>query len=211
MICGLDKAAVARAEGTDEAAIDTLLTQDGFAEVIAGWQDILDEGSPEFMARLENLCRSALTSALAEWDVGAALSAQRELGQGRDPALTLARRVRARAKRTPAPAFARAAEPPIPWLAFIPGPDPLDALIQRSAAGLRQAVVLEHAIRASAQTADDETPMVAAAGKALALRRVRHTTSPRPIALRDGMHGSGATAVPVSSSIVAGPRRTREP
>jgi hypothetical protein len=200
--CGLDKAAVARAEGTDEAAIDTLLTQDGFAEVIAGWQDTLDEGSPEFMARLENLCRIAL----AEWDVGAALCAQRELGRGR---------VQPQARQTPAPAFARAAEPPAPWLASSPGPDPLDALVQRSAAGLRQAVVLEHAIQAGAQTAAGETTdvaaTVAAAGKALALRRVRHTTSPRLIALRHGVHGSGATAVAVSSAIAAGPRRIRGP
>ena len=67
---GLDKPAVARAEGTDEAAIDALLAQDGFAEVIASWRDILDESSPAFMARLEKLCRIALTNALAEWDVG---------------------------------------------------------------------------------------------------------------------------------------------
>ena len=39
---GLDKPAVARAEGTDEAAIDALLAQDGFAAVIASWDDILD-------------------------------------------------------------------------------------------------------------------------------------------------------------------------
>ena len=77
---GLAKPAVARVERTDEAAIDDLLTQDGFAEVIASWRDILDESSPEFMARLEKLCRIALTNALAEWDVGAALFAQRELG-----------------------------------------------------------------------------------------------------------------------------------
>ena len=62
---GLDKPAVARAEGTDEAAIDALLAQDGFAEVIASWRDILDESSPAFMARLEKLCRLALTNALA--------------------------------------------------------------------------------------------------------------------------------------------------
>ena len=146
---GLDKPAVARAEGTDEAAIDALLAQDGFAEVIASWHDILDESSPEFMARLEKLCRIALTNALAEWDVGAALFAQRELTQGRDPAQTLARRVRAQAKRTPAPP--RAPEPPGPPPLPNPNYDPLDALVQRSASGLRQAVVLEHAIQAGAQ------------------------------------------------------------
>ena len=96
---GLDKPAVARAEGTDEAAIEALLAQDGFAEVIASWHDILDESSPAFMARLEKLCRLALTNALLEWDVGAALFAQRELTQGRDPAQTLAKRVRAQARR----------------------------------------------------------------------------------------------------------------
>ena len=149
---GLAKPAVARAEGTDEAAIDALLAQDGFAEVIASWHDILDESSPEFMARLEKLCRIALTNALAEWDVGAALFAQRELGQGRDPAQTLARRVRAQAKRTPAPP--RAPEPPGPPPLPNPAYDPLDALVQRSAAGLRQAVVLEQAILTGATRHD---------------------------------------------------------
>ena len=82
---GLARPAVARAEGTDEAAIDALLARDGFAELIASWRDILDESSTDFMARREKLCRIALTDALAEWDLGAALFAQRELGQGREP------------------------------------------------------------------------------------------------------------------------------
>ena len=117
---GLAKPAVARAEGTDEAAIEALLAQDGFAEVIASWRDILDESSPEFMARLEKLCRIALTNALAEWDVGTALFAQRELGQGRDPAKTLARRVRAQAKRIAG--AAPRAQPPRPARRLRPTP-----------------------------------------------------------------------------------------
>ena len=209
---GLDKPAVARAEGTDEAAIDALLAQDGFAEVIASWHDILDESSPAFMARLEKLCRLALTNALLEWDVGAALFAQRELTQGRDPAQTLARRVRAQAKRTPAPP--RAPAPPGPPPLPNPGYDPLDALVQRSACGLRQAVVLEQAILTGATRQTGVAATMAAASKALALKRGAGPAAPRPIALRHGQLARPVTAVPVEpapAAMAAGPRRTRAP
>lgn len=205
---GLDKPAVARAEGTDEAAIDALLAQDGFAEVIASWHDILDESSPAFMARLEKLCRIALTNALMEWDVGAALFAQREINQGRDPAQTLAKRVRAQAKRTPAPP--RAPEPPRRPPLPNPNYDPLDALVQRSASGLRQAVVLEQAIQAGAQAGAAAT--MAAARKALALKRgVRPKAVPRPIAPQHGQLPSPVEAVLAEPTVAAGPRRTRAP
>ena len=137
--------------------------------MIASWHDILAESSPAFMARLEKLCRLALTNALLEWDVGAALFAQRELSQGRDPAQTLARRVRAQAKRTPAPP--RAPAPPGPPPLPNPNYDPLDALVQRSARGLRQAVVLEQAIQTGATRQTGVAATMAAARKALALKR----------------------------------------
>ena len=210
---GLDQPAVARAEGTDEAAIEALLAQDGFAEVIASWHDILAESSPAFMARLEKLCRLALTNALLEWDVGAALFAQRELTQGRDPAETLAKRVRAQAQRTPAPP--RAPEPPRPPPLPNPDYDPLDALVQRSACGLRQAVVLEQAILPGAALQTGVAATMAAASKALALKRgVRPKAVPHPIAPRHGQLPSPVTVVPVEpapAAMAGGPRRTRGP
>ena len=153
--------------------------------MIASWHDILDESSPAFMARLEKLCRLALTNALLEWDVGAALFAQRELTQGRDPAQTLARRVRAQAKRTPAPP--RAPAPPGPPPLPNPDYDPLDALVQRSACGLRQAVVLEQAILTGAARQTGVAATMAAARKALALKRGAAPSLPRRARSRCGM------------------------
>ena len=214
---GLTKPAVARAEGTDEAAIDALLAQDGFAEVIASWQDILDESSPEFMARLEKLCRIALTNALAEWDVGAALFAQRELSQGRDPAKTLARRVRAQAKRTPAPP--RAPEPPGPPPLPNPGYDPLDALVQRSASepapGRRARAGDPDRCQAVAEATGVAATM-AAARKALALERAAKPAEARPIELRHGLWCREGSLELVDLAVEATPaaiqpRRTRGP
>ena len=92
---------------------------------------------------------------------------------------------------------------------------PLDALVQRGASGLRQAVVLEQAIQAGAIHLTGVAATKAAARKALALKRgMRPTAAPRPIALRHGPHARAATAVPVEpapAAIAAGPRRTRAP
>ena len=100
-----------------------------------------------------------------------------------------------------------------------PNYDPLDALVQRIASGLRQAVVLEHAIQAGAQAVAEATGVaatMAAARKALALERATKPAEARPIELRHGLwcrEGSlelldaPVEAVPAAIQ----PRRTRGP
>ena len=151
---GLSKAAVARAEGQDEAFVDRLLAEDGFPELIDAWARILEEPSAAFMARIEKLCRIALHNALLAADVGAALFARRELACGRDPARTLMQRIEAQARRRPPAPVAAAARPRA-------GPrsrDPLNAVVARSAAALRGAVVLEHAAQTAAAAPDAPVP-----------------------------------------------------
>ena len=95
-----------------------------------------------------------------------------------------------------------------------PDYDPLDALVQRSASGLRQAVVLEQAILTGATRQTGVAATMAAARKALALKRAAEPAAPRPIPLRDGLLARAATAVPVEpapAAMAAGPRRTRAP
>jgi hypothetical protein len=215
---GLAKPAVARAEGTDESAIDALLAQDGFAEIVASWQEILDESSPEFMARLEGLCRIALTNALSEWDVGAALFARREMNQGRDPARTLAKRVQAQACRSAALPPVREPAPPGPPQPPNPAYDPLDALVARSTAGLRRAVVLENAVLAGAPAQPDpgNRASMAAAQRAPAQKRTATPSQPALIALRHGLFARVDTFEIVEAShgahpVAAEPRRTRAP
>ena len=213
---GLPKPAVARAERTDEAAIDALLARDGFAEAIAAWQAILDESSPDFMARLEKLCRIALHNALMEWDVGAAFFARRELRQGRDPARVLAERVRARAQRPPRPLPPLA---PVAPMGPLPPPDPaydpLDALVRRSEAALHRDVLAEQAVAiTAAQAAGQGT--AAAARQALARKRAAATASRRLIPLRHGLFVCAATGElvepdPAAAEDDAEPRQTRGP
>ena len=140
---GLGPAEVAQTEGAAPAEIEALLAQDGFAELVAAWQELLDEPTPAFLARLEKLCRIALHNALTGADLGAALFCRRELARGRDPVATLLDGVRARARRAPrsppAPPASPAATPPRRNC------DPLDALVRRRTAVLREAVVAEHA------------------------------------------------------------------
>ena len=55
---------------------------------------------------------------------------------------------------------------------------------------------------------------MAAARKALALKRARRAAAPRPIAPERGLLARAATAVPVEpapAAMAAGPRRTRGP
>jgi hypothetical protein len=139
------------------------------------------------------------------------------MNQGRDPARTLARRVRAQAGRTPPPPPVRDAAPPSP-----PRPeadyDPLDALVARSAAGLKQSVVLEQAIQSAATAEPDQgnAALEATAREALALQSA--TASPRPalIALRHGLFARVDTFEIVEAAhgahpVAAEPRRTRAP
>ena len=75
--------------------------------------------------------------------------------------------------------------------------------------------MLEQAIQAGAIRQTGVAAIMAAAKKALALKRgVRPEAVPRPIELRHGPHARPATAVPVEpapAAIAVGPRRTRAP
>jgi hypothetical protein len=99
---GLTPKQVARTEGTDEGAIEGLLAQDGFRELVAAHEEFLAEPPEAAMARLVRLARLALENALsADWDVGAALFVLREHKRGRDAAETVANGVVAASRRAP--------------------------------------------------------------------------------------------------------------
>jgi hypothetical protein len=223
-------AEVARAERADEAAVESLLAEDGFAELVESYKALAELPAEEQTARLVKLARLAIENALADWDMGAALFVLRENAQGRDPAATIAGRVAATARRTtaaPSPPPSTAPPPaqaaPRPPRAY----DPLDALVHRQTAALRRAVVAEHAAReAAAAPAAREAAAptgaaatVAAARKALALKSNAQAPATSPIArlTRRLTAGAGTAALlppgttPAPAPITGLPRRPRAP
>src|SRR5687768_1383500 len=64
LAAGLPKAAVARAERTDEAATDGLLASEAFAELVESYRELIDEPAAAHTARLMGLARMALEQAL---------------------------------------------------------------------------------------------------------------------------------------------------
>jgi hypothetical protein len=90
---------VAHAERRDEAAIQGLLAQDGFRELVASWEALAAKPPEEQTRQLVVLARQAIHNALADWDIGAAFFVLREDERGRDPALTLAKGVVASCRR----------------------------------------------------------------------------------------------------------------
>lgn len=149
---GMTPKEVARAEATDEAAIEGLLAQEDFRELVEADRALLALPVEEQRARLVKLARFALRNALADDHAGAALFVLREEARSRDPAETLAHSVLARSRRlalSTAQAPAAPRRPPAPARRY----DPLDALARRGAASLRRAVVEEHAVQHAAATA----------------------------------------------------------
>ena len=173
---------VARTKGTDEAAVESLLAQDGFRELVAAHEEFLAEPPEAAMARLVRLARLALENALSvDWDVGAALFVLREHKRGRDTAETIAKGVVAASRR----ASRGTTFPPLPAQPAATPPtcerpyEPDRRLIERGAARVRQTVVEEHAIRHAAAKGAMAEPVapppgviatVAAARKALAMK-----------------------------------------
>ena len=109
-------AEVARAEHSDEPAIEGLLARKGFAALVESWRAMAEQPEAEQTARLVKLARIAIENALDDWDMGAAFFVLRENTQGRDPAHTVAKRIVASAKRS------AATTPPTPTVEPPPAP-----------------------------------------------------------------------------------------
>ena len=95
-----------------------------------------------------------------------------------------------------------------------PAYDPLDAMVARSADGLRQAVVLEQAILAGATRQAGVAATTAAARKALALKRRAEGGARTLVGPRRGPHASLTAATTVDATpanLGTLPRRTRGP
>lgn len=204
---GLTPREVARAEAKDEAAIQELLEDASFRELLEGERALLALPVEEQRARLVRLARTALENALCDDHAGAALFVLSEEARGRDPAETLARGVLARSQRqTRPPAASPPPHPPAPRLY-----DPLGALTRRGAAELRRVVVEEHAARHAATVpADTRT----AAQRALALRKTAEAARLAAPAAPPAPCRRDAPAVPAerpSAPITSLPRRPRAP
>ena len=228
LAAGMSVAEVARAEHSDEPAIEGLLARKGFAALVESWRAMAEQPEAEQTARLVKLARIAIENALDDWDMGAAFFVLRENTQGRDPAHTVAKRIVASAKRSAAaaPHPAPTVEPPPAPPATPPAPprpyDPLDALVRRQTAALRRAVLAEQAVRtvaAAEVAAEGAAATMAAARKALAMKAdaARRPVSPiarltRQLAAGSAMPimadlNAGRSAVPIPSQ----PRRPQAP
>jgi hypothetical protein len=221
LACGLTPHQVAVAERTDEAAIEGLLAQEGFREVVAAYEDFLSLPPADAMAKLVRLARMALENALSDWDLGATLFVLREDKLDRDAAETLAKGVLATSRRKPAATAAAppsAATDPPP-----PGTRPCEPglrLLDRGAARLRRAVIEEHAVQRAAGVGPGPVgggaDTVAAARKALAAKAAA-PTSPAQRLARQLNYGTGLSAptphgAPAPRpSAPAQPRRPRPP
>jgi hypothetical protein len=216
---GMSVRQVARSERTEEAAIEALLAQDDFRELLESQRALEALPEEEQTERLVRLARIAIENALSDFDLGAAYFVLRAHGQGRDPARTLVRGLQARARKAVAPLPPPAAPRP----PSAPGPcrwrDPLDALVHRQAAALRRAVVEEQAVchaAVAAEAAAEAVPMGAAATReaarrALALKSAAAVVAPPhdPGVAQDRPLPWPAPAEPFPPA--AFPRRARAP
>ncbi len=226
LAAGMSVAEVARAEHSDEPAIEGLLARRGFAALVESWRAMAEQPEAEQTARLVKLARIAIENALDDWDMGAAFFVLRENTQGRDPAHTVARRIVASAKRSAAAPPTPTVEPPPAPPAAPPAPprpyDPLDALVSRQTAALRRAVLAEQAARtvaAAEVAADGAAATMAAARKALALKADAARLPVSPIARLTRQLAAGS-AMPIMADLNAGrsavpmpsqPRRPQAP
>ena len=164
---GMSPQAAALPEGGDAAMVEALLEREEFRGLVEAAEDDLAEPAEVARRRLVILARQTLERAMA-WDDDpkAALFVLEEDARGRDPAETLAEacsQARARAVKAPPrppPAPPSAAAPPLrPLLGYAPGYDPLQAMIGRGAARLRDLVRTEEAIRHAAEAAAEVEPL----------------------------------------------------
>ena len=187
LAAGLPPRAAALPEGGDETLVAHLLGQEGFQAVLAAAKARLAEPPETARQRLVALARQALERALLATDPGAVLFVLEEEHHDRDPAVTLAEgvlRAEARAVHERAPTA-----PPI----HRHPPDPLRRAMHRGSAALRDAVRVEDTLRHAALAATTEAAQVAAARRALALKRAPvgsvppadHPADPGPAAAAD--------------------------
>jgi hypothetical protein len=236
LACGMSKDAVARAEGTAPETVDRLLREPDFQGLVESFKELLAEPPERHRARLVRLARIALENALTDWDVGAALFVLDQDERGNDPAETLADAVLAQARR-PAAAIPPGQGAPAPAAAPASpaGPrryDALGGLTRRGAAGLRAAVLAEHALQRAASatpaapTVSEATPPGAprpsglttadAARHALALRQAAASpgkggaASPSPASRLARRLGGGAAGMALLPADSLEPAATRQ-
>jgi hypothetical protein len=176
LACGLTPAQAAAAERRPVEAIEALLAQEGFRELVEADRELLAMPVEEQRARLVRLARIAIENALSDWDLGAACFVLKEEEQGRDPAVTVAEGVIARRRKPPAPL--RPPPPPAPPKPLAAGYQPLLALVRRSEAGLRRAVIEEHAAQHAAVAAAPARGTAAAVPHALAMKQAAARQDP---------------------------------
>jgi hypothetical protein len=207
LAAGLSPAAAALAEGERGAElVEELLAQRDFRELVEATRECLAEPPEVQHRRLVMLARQTLERAMAwDGDPRAALFVLEEDARGRNPAETLAdgvqkarrRAIAAASPATPSPAPEPPAQPPPSHAGSY---DPLQAMVHRGAARLRDMVRIEQAIRLAAEHAAATSPAaptttVAAAHAALALRRAEPLHRP-PLPLRHGLWLDPATGEP---------------
>lgn len=182
LACGVTPAQVAAAERRPVATIESLLEQEGFKELVDADRDLLAMPVEQQRARLVRLARIAIENVLSDWDLGAACFVLKEEEQGRDPAVTVAEVVIARRQKPPAPL--RPPLPPSVLRPFAPDHQPLLVLVRRSEAGLRRAVIEEHAAQHAAVAAAPARSTFEGARQALAMKRTATRQDPpaRPTA-----------------------------
>jgi hypothetical protein len=201
LACGLTPAQVAVAERCPLETIESLLEQEGFRELVEADRDLLAIPVDQQRARLVRLARIAIENALSDWDLGAACFVLKEEEQGRDPAVSVAEGIIARRQ---APPPLRPPLPPSPPEPLATDHQPLLALVRRSEAGLRRAVLEEHAAQHAAVSAAPARSTAEAAQHALAMRRA--TPPPDPTA---GSPAGAAATLP--ARLRRASRRLRRP
>lgn len=217
LAAGLTPQQAAAAQGSDAGEVAALLEQPDFAALVASYRSLAEAPEAEQTARLVKLARIAIENALGGLDMAAGFFVLRENARGRDPAVTLARGVRA--------AAARRTEPTVPTpTGAVRSPsmprDPGLQLINRGAARLRAGLVAEHAARDFATAPEPPRATTQdAARRALALKAaaMRGSTAiairqASPCDVPDASPSRGAPAVdPGTTRVASLPRRPRAP
>ena len=163
LTAGMSRANLARAENVPPAAIDELLAQPDFQELLEALAELRDLPPAERLRQLEEMAWCVLEMAVGLGDWRAAAFVADQMRRGCSPARSLAQAVldaeaRALAQNPGKPIRPRRARPH----------DPVDAALGRAASGLRTILGLEEAYThlpehqcAAATVAEPATPSAA--------------------------------------------------